>query len=105
MNQPRTLLLVAIVIAGPSAGAAQSDPVAAGRAAMEAMDLPSARRNLEAAVAADAGHYEANWRLAIVFGEMGELIGRRTCLAPTGFTVCAVRKVCASRRGRERPGR
>ncbi len=72
MIRARVLLLIAM--GAPSAGAAQAAPLIAGRAAMEAMDLPAARRNLEAAVARDPSGYEANWRLALVLLDLGKQV-------------------------------
>lgn len=52
----------------------QTNPVAAGRTAMHAYDLPAARRHLEEAVRRDPGGYEANWRLALVLVDVGKQI-------------------------------
>lgn len=68
------VLLLLIAIGAPASGAAQTSSLVAGRAAMEAMDLPAARRHLEAAVSRDASGYEANWRLAIVLLDIGKQI-------------------------------
>ncbi|MEO5824688.1 MAG: hypothetical protein ABIR59_02275 [Gemmatimonadales bacterium] len=66
------VLLLLIATGASSPGAAQSAALVAGRAAMEAMDLPAARRNLQAAVSRDPSSYEANWRLALVLGDIAE---------------------------------
>lgn len=66
------MLLLLIAIGAPNKAAPQSPPLVAGRAAMAAMDLPAARRSLEAAVSRDPSGYEANWRLALVLGDIAE---------------------------------
>ena len=58
--------------------ASQSDPLTSGRAAMEAMDLPAARRHLEAALERSPQSYEANWRLALVTLDMGRQLSEAT---------------------------
>lgn len=70
----RAWVLLLVAIGAPTPGAAQVTPLAAGRAAMAAMDLPAARRNLEAAVARDPSGYEANWRLALVLLDLGKQV-------------------------------
>lgn len=65
----RSLCLLATLVAVP--GAAQTDPLARGIAAMAAGDLTAARSWLEQAVSADPTGYEPNWRLALVLVDLG----------------------------------
>jgi tetratricopeptide (TPR) repeat protein len=66
-----TILLLLAALAVPATSSAQ-EALERGRIAMAAWDLPSARRSLEQAVAADPDSYEANWRLAHVLLDLGK---------------------------------
>jgi tetratricopeptide (TPR) repeat protein len=60
------------LIALPLDGQQAPDHVALGIAATEARDLPAALQHFEAALKADPGNYEANWRAALTLGLLGD---------------------------------
>jgi regulator of microtubule dynamics protein 3 len=67
----RKLVLIALLI--PSALAGQApDQLAAGRAAAEARNLPSAVEHFRAHLTGDPSSYEANWRLAQALIDIGK---------------------------------
>jgi tetratricopeptide (TPR) repeat protein len=61
-----------IALAGTLEAQQADRQVRLGVAATEARDLPRALRHLEAALAEDSMHYEANWRAALTLGLMGD---------------------------------
>ena len=72
----RALLCVLVCAAAPTTTAAQSasDHVAMGTHAVQSHDLRTGLAHFEAALAADSGSYEANWRAAVALLDLGEQI-------------------------------
>jgi tetratricopeptide (TPR) repeat protein len=62
-----------MVVRGARA-AAQSDPLAAARTAMDHFDAATARRDLEPLLRADPDGYEANWRMAVTLMDLGKVM-------------------------------